>query len=378
MAIVKQGKSYAVRISYKDTISGKYKVHYKGGFRTYLDAEHYVEWYKEEEHDNLNTSSRITFYDYFVDWYETYKEPTISANTKRHYKIVIKIIKTFFKKTKLSEVTRRQYQTFINWYGKDHVKESVNKINFNIKECVKSAKLDGLIKTDFTEGINIVYNNDGKLDVEYLNVEEIKKVIDYLLQHYKSNKLTSNSYIFILTGILTGMRLGEIQALTWNDIEFDKGTIDINKSWDNIWGGFKPPKTESSNRTITIPNVLLNILKYKKEHDMYNGRNLVFFNNTANTVPTSSAINHSMRRLFKRLDIEKKDFHFHSFRHSFVALSYSLGVDMYTISKHLGHKNVSMTLDTYSYLIDEMKDEQELKLNKGLNNFCKSFTINHS
>lgn len=94
---------------------------------------------------------------------------------------MIKTIKSFFKKTKLSEVTRRQYQTFINWYGKNHVKDTVSKINFNIRECVKSAKLDGLIETDFTKGINIVYNDDGKLDVEYLSMQEIKKVIDYLL-----------------------------------------------------------------------------------------------------------------------------------------------------------------------------------------------------
>ena len=85
---------------------------------------------------------------------------------------------------------------------------------------VKSAILDGLIDTDFTKGITLVYNEDNKIEVDYLNLSEIKATVNYLIENLKSSPKTTNNYIFILTGFLTGMRLGEIQALTWEDINF--------------------------------------------------------------------------------------------------------------------------------------------------------------
>ena len=147
------------------------------------------------------------------------------------------------------------------------------------------------------------------------------------------------------------MRLGEIQALTWEDIDFENNKITINKSRDDINFGFKPPKTKASNRVIDIPSILSRILKDKKDK-------LVFFNNTANRVPVSQNINKSMRRVFKRLGISRNNYHFHSVRHSYVALAYSLGIDFYTISKQLGHANPTTTINTYSYLIEEFKQEQ--------------------
>ena len=179
---------------------------------------------------------------------------------------------------KLCEVNRKYYQLIINDYGKTHVKTSVTKLDFAIKSMVKSAILDGLIDTDFTKGITLVYNDNNKIEVDYLNLSEIKATVNYLIENLKSSPKTTNNYIFILTGFLTGMRLGEIQALTWDDINF----------------GFKPPKTKASNRVIDIPSILSRILKDKKKEKK---DKLVFFNNTANRVPVSQNINKSMRRV---------------------------------------------------------------------------------
>lgn len=355
MAIYKKGNSYEVRISYKD-IKGNYKQHHKTGFKSKEEAEDYIASFKLKLSSNtIPLKNKITFFSYFKEWYETYKEPVISDNTKRRYRTYIREVKKYFNNKKLCEVNRKCYQLIINDYGKTHVKTSVTKFDFAIRAMAKSAILDGLIDTDFTKGITLVYNDDNKIEVDYLNLSEIKATVNYLIENLKYSPKTTNNYIFILTGFLTGMRLGEIQALTWEDIDFENNKITINKSWDDINFGFKPPKTKASNRVIDIPSILSNILKDKKKDKK---DKLVFFNNTANRVPVSQNINKSMRRVFKRLGISRNNYHFHSVRHSYVALAYSLGIDFYTISKQLGHANPTTTINTYSYLIEEFKQKQ--------------------
>ncbi|WP_290033905.1 tyrosine-type recombinase/integrase [Ligilactobacillus cholophilus] len=373
MAIIKKDNLFIVRISYKK--GGKYHTKYKSGFTTREQAEEYAQYFKkylrEPVQDKNNKETKVTLYHYFYEWYSTFIEPKITYNTKRHYKTVLKIIKVYFKNKKLCEVTRTDYQKFINWYGSNHVKATVNKMHYHIKAMVNNAILDGVLTKDFTQSINIVYSDKNKKSVDYLNLKEIKTIIKYLFNSIDTNKRTNNTYIFLLTGFLTGMRLGEIQALTWNDVNFDTCKIDINKSWDCYNYKFKKTKTKASNRVIVIPNNLAKILKHKKETDKPNSRNLIFYNGGARCVPESSNINRALRRLFKRLNINRKNYHFHSVRHSFVALTYSLGIDMYAISRHLGHANITITMNTYSYLLEEFKEEQEHNLVNSLTKIYK-------
>lgn len=365
MAIYKKGNSYEVRISYKD-IKGNYKQHHKTGFKSKEEANDYIDHFKKRLSENYKPEyDNIAFSDYFKEWYVTYKEPTISDNTKRRYNTFLKIVPKYFGKAKLCSLTRRDYQLIINDYGNKHTKDGVAKFDYAVRATVKSALLDGIITRDFTEGISLISNENRKINVNYLNLKEIKTTINYLIKHLNDNKKTNNNYTFILTGFFTGMRLGEVQALTWNDINFTDCTININKSWDSINYCFKPTKTKASNRVITVPNVLINILR-NKSNDSNN--ELIFFNNTANRVPLSSNVNKSLRRVFKRLGINRENYHFHSIRHSYVALAYSLGIDFYTISKQLGHANPTTTINTYSYLIEEMKKEQETLLVNKLDN----------
>lgn len=366
MAIYKNGNnSYEIRVSYKDS-KGKYRQHHKTGFNSKKEAEEYIDLFKGRLNENYKPEfDKITFSDYFKDWYYTYKEPTLSDNTKRRYQTYLRLIPNYFGKAKLCTLTRKDYQLIINKYGSEHIKDSVDKFDYAIRMAVKSALLDGIITKDFTEGISLISNENRKIKVDYLNLKEIKITINYLINHLNSNKKVTNNYIFILTGFFTGMRLGEIQALTWNDVNFTDCTININKSWDSINYCFKPTKTKASNRVITVPNVLINILKNKKTHS---NNELIFYNNTANRVPLSSNVNKSLRRIFKRLNIDRGNYHFHSIRHSYVALVYSLGIDFYTISKQLGHANPTTTINTYAYLIEEMKKEQETLLVHKLDN----------
>lgn len=162
----------------------------------------------------------------------------------------------------------------------------------------------------------------------------------------------------IATAIYTGMRLSEIQALTWNDIDWFHQTISINKSWDMPTNKFKTTKNEASNRTIGVNSKLLELLKVLRKNSL---SNMVYMNQYG-TIPTSNAVNKTLRSLLESLNINRRNFHFHSLRHSHVALLLANGIDLYTISKRLGHSNISTTANIYAYLVDEYKNKQNDKI----------------
>ncbi|WP_304133623.1 site-specific integrase [Limosilactobacillus coleohominis] len=164
-----------------------------------------------------------------------------------------------------------------------------------------------------------------------------------------------------MTAIYTGMRLGEIMALTWNDINFK--TISINKSWNYLdGGGFKKNKTKSSIKTIRVNDDLLNLIVELK----VNKQGLVF-RNAYGQLLTSNAVNKTLRNAMSQCGIVKQDYHFHSLRHSHVAYLLANDVPLYIISKRLGHSNTTITADKYAYLIDEFKERSNEMIEDSLN-----------
>lgn len=171
----------------------------------------------------------------------------------------------------------------------------------------------------------------------------------------------------ILTAIFTGARLGEIMALTWEDIDFTNHTININKALEYNYGrDFKATKTESSNRTIRVNQILLDWLKDLQGHNMV-------FQSRYGTVPSSSAVNKLLKQLLIDAGITRPGFHFHSLRHSHVAYLMYQGLELYVISKRLGHSNVSTTANIYAYLIDEHKNKADDLIEQRLDNLLDNF-----
>ncbi|WP_289761260.1 tyrosine-type recombinase/integrase [Lactobacillus intestinalis] len=307
----------------------------------------------ERELDTVNINLKdISLTDYYHRWYETYKgNSSISDVTKKRYLNFYRVIKRYFKDTKIRNIKKLDYQQFINWYGKNHAQKSVSKLNGAVRQCVSYAIDEDILAKDFTHNVQLTHNKDKELRVEYLNSNEIKilknAVIDGLNAH-------NTSRYMILTAIYTGMRKEEIQALTWNDIDELHGTISINKAWDDVKKDFKSTKTMKSKRIISVNRELLHHLD-----DLKSNNSTMIFRNVFGTIPTSTALNKCLRNIMKQNNIEKQHFHFHSLRHVHVAYLISKGIDIYAISKRLGHSNVSITLNTYSYLIDEYKAKND-------------------
>lgn len=165
--------------------------------------------------------------------------------------------------------------------------------------------------------------------------------------------------------LYTGMRIGETLALTWDDIDFEKRTININKTINYVKGEFKigPPKTDNSYRILGMNNTVYNLLQQIKEEqdkmkkalkDVWQDLNLVFTQDTGGYIQKAN-INNRLSSLKKGTNYEYITVH--SLRHANATLLLMNGVDLKIVSAHLGHNDIQTTANVY---IDVLKSQQQV------------------
>lgn len=174
------------------------------------------------------------------------------------------------------------------------------------------------------------------------------------------------NHIGIIICLYTGIRLGELLALTWDDIDFSSGFLSISKMAYRIKENDQPkiiidkPKTKSSNRIIPIPQPLLDILKSIKQTSK---ANYVLSTKTNGIVETRS-YQHTYARILYKLNIPYKNFH--ALRHTFATRAIEMGIDVKTLSEILGHKNPVITLTRYTHSMMSYKIEMMNKMGQML------------
>ena len=190
---------------------------------------------------------------------------------------------------------------------------------------------------------------------------EQEKLEKYCLSSNKTN------YLGIIICLYTGIRLGELLALTWNDMDFKSGIMTISKTAYRIKQNGKPqvvidkPKTKNSSRLIPLPKQLLEILKRAKR---ISKSDFVLSTRTGGIVGTR-AYQKTYERILKKLNIPYKNFH--SLRHTFATRAIEMGMDVKTLSEILGHKNPVITLQRYTHSMLSYKTEMMNKMGKMLN-----------
>ncbi|MGV2686299.1 tyrosine-type recombinase/integrase, partial [Clostridium perfringens] len=129
------------------------------------------------------------------------------------------------------------------------------------------------------------------------------------------------------------------------------------------------PKSIKANRTVTIPTVLVKRLKqYRIEQlqnklkisNLYTDNNLVFCNQYGRYLD-SSKVRKELKKILK--DNKMSDRKFHDLRHTYATRLFELGEDPKTVQELLGHSNISITLDTYTHVLENMKKKAASKLN---------------
>ena len=307
----------------------------------------------------------MLYKEWLSNWLENYVEPSAKQRTYTHYKeIVEQHIISQLGELNLVEITPYVIQCYVTELlkhgnlrsGKGLSANSVNSIISVIQSTLKTAYSIGIINEYVGDKIKRPRASEKK--VECFSMNEQKKIEHYMLREENTR------FFGILLCLYTGLRIGELLALEWSDIDMRKGELRVNKTC--YYGKDKNglfcritdiPKTQSSIRTIPIPRQLLpHLMDVKKK-----SRSTYIVSNGSTPVSIRS-YQRSFASLLKRLNIQHRGFH--SLRHTFATRALECGMDVKTLSEILGHKNPTVTLNRYVHSLMEHKKQMMNKLGK--------------
>lgn len=353
----KRGNVWQYEISYKDQF-GKYKKLRKSGFQHKSEAILAASQI-QIEHPNLSSakSSEEPLVSYYKRWITIFKKSVVSKITYNKYQNTSKHIYEIFGDLKLKDLTKLKYQEGLNAFAQTHAKRTVSCFHKQIRACLLEALDEKIIISDPTRkavitGVerpkiskSLSYQNWSKL-IKNLNTNEIDEMIIYI-------------------AAVTGMRYGEVVGLTTKDIDFKNGYLKVNKTWDYKYKtGFMKTKTKSSVRKIAINIQTINKLKsYLLFQSSENDKPIFMDDN--NHVMVSAEINKSLTNKLENLNIPRITFH--GLRHTHASVLLYKGVSVLSVSRRLGHSNITTTQSTYLHVIKELQSQDQDKIVSILN-----------
>lgn len=298
-------------------------------------------------------------------WLENYIQPSVKQRTYTRYtELVNQHIAPSLGELDLSELAPTVLQRFITEQmnsgnlitGRGLAPNSVNAIITVIQGSIKTAYELGYMSDYTADKIKRPKAHEKK--VECFCLAEQKKIEGYIMSQKKPKLLG------IIICLYTGLRIGELLALEWVDINFTRNELCVNKTCHD--GKDKnevftritdSPKTLSSIRTVPIPRQLMPLLREakRKSHSIY------IVSNGEHPISIRS-YQRSFSALLRRLNIDHRGFH--SLRHTFATRALECGMDVKTLSELLGHKNPTVTLNRYAHSLMEHKRAMMNRLGK--------------
>ena len=390
-------------------IDGKRKKKEKGGFRTKKEAEQALTA-AMNEYNNAGTvfeASDITVSDYLDQWYDLHCKLNLKYNTQVGYlQIIENHLKPKFGIYKLKAINSTILQEYanslkLNGYSKSHIVgiltvfqsaldyaiEPLHYISQNPMKSVKSPKVERKPRERII-----------------LTLDEWQRIID----RFRDTRY----YILLMIGFYTGLRISEAFALTWDDIDFEKRTLSVNKQivkrnfgadvrkvvekkgkkeLRSSWY-FTTPKTPASVRTVPFGETLYQALKHEKAEQLKNEMKYGEYytihvmkkevdekgNDMIRVVPVQKCIDSQLQRVrlicvaengqytstdsfkFCSRVIHRElqlAFDYHSLRHTHATMLIEAGVNVKNVQVRLGHTNIQTTLQTYVHDTEKMAEQ---------------------
>lgn len=255
---------------------------------------------------------------------------------------------TTFGKMIINQVKQVHVQEYFN--NTDISASGQGMLRYLLKQSFDFAINNNLMRVNPVVNIKIKSKNKTKKDIEIFTLDEQEKFMSVL--H------TTKYSLFFMTALFTGMRLGELVALKWKNVDSENNTISVKESYKrttiyNNDGSThreidkKEPKTKNSIRTIPIPPTLMKKLLLSKTESEY-----VFPSSTGSHM-TPENIRRIQISLCKKAEIPYHNFH--ALRHTYATRLIENGFDIKTVSELLGHADVNITLSTYVHSTNDTK-----------------------
>ena len=315
--------------------------------------------------------SDITFEKLYEEFEENWKHGVKNSTVYASKNVKKEILKQIEGDYLVRNIDRRLLQKVIDQLlqdGRSH--NYVSKIKFKLNQIMKFAVRMNYIDTNemlFVEMPRKVITTDDlrKKNTKYLDQKEFKLFIQNLKEEALCDYRITKYIRIAKVLFLTGMRYGELAALNYKeDIDFSKKTIHIKHTYDFRQKERTTPKTIKSDRVITAPQKVLDIIKEQIIENATNGFDTDFiFINTLGEPITNARVISALKRHGQKIGIDK-NITTHMFRHSHISLLAELGIPLTAIMDRVGHSDSKTTLEIYSHVTPKMVSDISSKLDK--------------
>lgn len=330
----------------------------------------------EQKMSNI-VDEKIVLDDWFEKWMRVYKEPVVRLSTKTMYDSMYKrLISPAFGKKRLVNITKLMVTDLLNNMAKNGYQyETLNKVKILLIDMLDRAMEDQFLVRNPAKGVRLPKNKPQK-ESKALSKEDQTDFFECAAGTFYNN--------MFVVAVNTGLRPGELYALTENDIDLENNVIHVNHTllYQKLDGDtcktfhMGPPKTETSVRTVPI-NIYCRralekqIIQRKIVMAKTCRKNLEFpdllFTTKYGTPLNAELYGAAIDRIVQEVNLTRdsldlmESFSGHCFRHTFATRCFEAGIAPKTVQAYLGHASLQMTMDLYTDVMEHKKvDDMQL------------------
>lgn len=366
---------------YRKLYNGEYKEFYG---RTVKEVKEKIQEFESRNMYIKKTEVRKqTFGEYLENWFINVRVYEVESSTylRNEQTINYHIKDSSLYNAQMVNIDSELCQSLINKLSEKYSRSTISKVYVLLNMCFNYAFTkehigeNPMMKVKMPKESSLVTK---KKEAKWLSSSDVEKFVqeaervntrEFRIKGKVGERVYGvNAYYAILI-IYTGLRIGELMALTWEDIDFKNKTLNVNKSRakGKIDGKttlyIKDPKSESGTRIIPLSDraiyALQKIKEYSTELKLNSDNNLIVANTSS-----ESNITRTVKSMLFRAGCETEKCGLHALRHTFGSLLLEKGVDLKTISYLLGHSDITVTANIYLHITREKAINSIEVLNK--------------
>lgn len=324
-------------------------------------------------------NSKIILEEWYEKWFRVYKLPVIRRSSAMYYKYIYEyLIRPVIGGKKLVELTQIEVlNTLTIAKEKGYGYEVLNKMKILMVDMLNRAMQDDFVNKNVARGVPLPIRRVGTRKIKALSIEDQEAFFECAAGTFY--------YPAYVVAINTGLRPGELFALTEKDIDFKRKTISVSKTLtyqpeeDGKQKEFRigPPKTDASVREVPLNEAAEKaLLKQRIIHQIINRKQIkktnypdLLFTTKFGTPLNIEIFNQSVKRIIEEVNLSRdaldqiENFGGHTFRHTFATRCFEAGIQPKTVQAYLGHASLSMTMDLYTAVMPDYKKQEIQKLN---------------
>jgi integrase len=307
--------------------------------------------------------------EYLDRWLSDSVSDTVKATTFERYEQITRLhLKPALGRVKLKALTPAHVRGLYREKLEAGLSaRTVRYIHTTLHKALKQAVMDGLIPRNATESVKPP--QPSREEMCPLTPEQAKLLLK--VAHETGDRLEA---LYVLA-IHTGLRQGELLGLKWDDVDLEDGSLQVRRTLTITKNGplFTSPKTTGSRRSVKLTSHAIEAVRHHLERQLgeidrvgslWSENGLMFASEMGESLNRHNLTRRSFKPLLKRAGLPQ--IRFHDLRHTCATLLLTRNVNPKIVSEMLGHSSIAITLDTYSHVLPNMRDQAAAAMEEAL------------